>query len=60
MPVPEQDRLRSLNDLRYSEKVAKLGRALVAISRDLAACRRHVVALERENGELRERVTRAR
>jgi hypothetical protein len=60
MPVPEHDRPRSLGDLRYSEKVAKLGHALIAISRDLAACRRQVAMLERENGELRERTTRAR
>ena len=55
MPVPQEDRLRSAGDLRYVDKVAKLGRALIALTRDLAACRRQVAALERENAELRER-----
>ena len=45
----------ALGELRHSERLAKLGRALVALSRDLAECRRENTTLRRENADLRQR-----
>ena len=45
----------AFGDLRHSERLAKLGRALVALSRDLAECRRENATLQREHAELRHR-----
>ena len=48
----------ALVDLRHSDRVTKLGRAVVALSRDLAAAQREIAQLERENAELRRRLGR--
>ena len=45
----------ALGELRPSERLAKLGRALIALSRDLAECRQENTTLRRENAELRQR-----
>jgi hypothetical protein len=39
-----------------SDKLARLGRAVMALSRELAASRREVISLKRENSDLRARV----
>ena len=55
MPVRPKVSDLALGDPRHSERLAKFGRALVALSRDLAECRRENVALRRVNAELRHR-----
>jgi hypothetical protein len=47
-------------DAPYEDRLARLGRALIAMSRDLAESRRRIVTLERENAALRERLHAAR
>jgi hypothetical protein len=48
----------AMGDLRSSDRVTKLGWAVVALSRELAASRRDVARLVRENAELRRRLGR--
>jgi hypothetical protein len=43
-------------DLRSSDRLARVGRALMALSHELAASRREVFALKRENTALRARL----
>ena len=50
----------ALREARYSDRVAKLGKALIAMTRDLASCRRENAELERENVSLRRRLGRHR
>ena len=42
--------------LPYHDRLVRLGRALIAMSHDLAESRRRIVALERENATLRDRL----
>ena len=58
MPTPEADAHHALRDVPYPERLVSLGRALVALSHDLADSRRTVLALERENAALREQLRR--
>lgn len=44
----------------YDDRLARLGRALITMSRDLAESRRRIVQLERENAGLREKVSAIR
>jgi len=43
-------------ELPHHDRLVRLGRALIAMSHDLAASHRRIVALERENATLRERL----
>jgi hypothetical protein len=59
MSAPHLVSRLALGDTPYQDRLIRLGRALVALSHDLAASRRTIVALERENRELREQLRRA-
>ena len=43
-------------ELPHHDRLVRLGRALIAMSHDLADSRRRIVALERENATLRDRL----
>jgi hypothetical protein len=54
MPLPET--VRAVRDVPYAERLVRLGRALVALSHDLADSRREIIVLERENAALRDQI----
>jgi hypothetical protein len=58
MPTPHLVSRLALGDAPYQDRLIRLGRAVVALSHDLAASRRTIATLERENRELREQLRR--
>lgn len=56
MHVPHVVSHHAMRDAPYSERLARLGRALSALSHDLADSRRTVIRLERENAALRDQL----